>query len=128
IGRRGGSTPPWRIIPSVPRKGPQSEGEASGMQRIVTGKGADGSPAILFEGAPPTEVDFGKYVTTELWVTDSAPPSMDGSEDRSTRPWELEPPPRGSCFRIVRIAPDDKIHPQPGDEETGADFLEAHAT
>src|SRR5438034_3148504 len=98
------------------------------MQRIVTGKGADGSPAILFEGAPPTVVDFGKYVTTELWVTDSAPPSMDGSEDRSTRPWELEPPPRGSCFRIVRIAPDDKIHPQPGDEETGADFLEAHAT
>ena len=38
------------------------------MQRIVTGKGPDGSPAILFEGEPPTVVDFGKYVTTELWV------------------------------------------------------------
>ena len=96
------------------------------MQRIVTGKGPDGSPAILFEGEPPTVVDFGKYVTTELWVTDSMPPAMDGTEDRSTRTWELEPPARGSRFRVVRIAPDDAIPPPA--EEQDADFLEAHAT
>jgi mannose-6-phosphate isomerase-like protein (cupin superfamily) len=98
------------------------------MQRIVTGKAADGSPGILFEGAPPTVVDFGKYVTTELWVTDGAPPSLDATDDRSTREWGLEPPPGGSCFRIVRIAPDDEIPPAPEEEEEGADFLEAHAT
>ena len=98
------------------------------MQRIVTGKGPDGSPAILFEGAPPIVVDFGKYVTTELWVTDSTPPNMKGTEDRSTRTWELEPPPGGSCFRIVRIAPDDEVPPPPPEDEGGADFLEAHAT
>jgi naringenin degradation protein FdeH len=97
------------------------------MQRIVTGKDADGSPTILFEGSPPTVVDFGKYVTTELWVTDSAPPSTDGSEDRSLRTWELEPPAGGSCFRIVRIAPDDEV-PLPAEGVGGADFLEAHAT
>jgi mannose-6-phosphate isomerase-like protein (cupin superfamily) len=96
------------------------------MQRIVTGKGPDGSPAILFEGDPPTVVDFGKYVTTELWVTDSAPPTIDATDDRSTRTWELEPPPGGSCFRIVRIAPDDAIPPPA--EAQDADFLEAHAT
>jgi mannose-6-phosphate isomerase-like protein (cupin superfamily) len=98
------------------------------MKRIVTGKAADGSAAILFEGAPPTVVDFGKYVTTELWVTDATPPATDGSQDRSTREWELEPPPRGSCFRIVRINPDDAIPPSPAEEEGGAAFLEAHAT
>ena len=68
----------------------------------------------------------GKYVTTELWVTDSAPPALDVADDRSTRTWELEPPPGGSCFRIVRIAPDDAIPPPA--EEQDADFLEAHAT
>jgi mannose-6-phosphate isomerase-like protein (cupin superfamily) len=98
------------------------------MQRIVTGTAADGSPGILFEGTPPTVVDFGKYVTTELWVTDSAPPAMDGSQDPSTRTWELEPPAGGSCFRIVRIAPDDEIPPPPAEDDGGADFLEAHAT
>jgi hypothetical protein len=33
------------------------------VNRIVTGRGEDGEPAILFEGTPPTVVDFGKYVT-----------------------------------------------------------------
>ena len=100
------------------------------MKRIVTGTGADGSATILFEGAPPTVVDFGKYVTTELWVTDATPPAMRGAGDRSTREWALEPPPRGSCFRIVRINPDDATPSPPpaAEDEAGADFLEAHAT
>jgi mannose-6-phosphate isomerase-like protein (cupin superfamily) len=99
------------------------------VNRIVTGLGGDGKPAVLFEGTPPTVVDFGKYVTTELWVTGSTPPAMNGTEDRSTRPWELEPPPGGNCFRIVRIAPDGgDADPPAVVEEAGADFLEAHAT
>ena len=41
--------------------------------------------------------------------------------------WELEPPAGGSCFRIVRIAPDDEV-PLPAPGDGAADFLEAHAT
>ena len=55
---------------------------------------------------------------------------MHGAEDRSTREWALEPPPGGSCFRIVRINPDDATPPPPpaAEDAGGADFLEAHAT
>ena len=81
------------------------------MRRVVTGPGDNGNAAILLDGEPPTSVHFGQYHTTELWVTDSSPPAVLGAEvaglaDPSARPWELEPPPGGSCFRIVRIAPE----------------------
>jgi mannose-6-phosphate isomerase-like protein (cupin superfamily) len=52
--------------------------------------------------------------------------------DTSTRAWQLEPPPGGSCFRIVEIAPggDDGAGPAgqdaPDAEHEG--FQDAHAT
>jgi mannose-6-phosphate isomerase-like protein (cupin superfamily) len=88
------------------------------MKRVVTGPGEDGGAAILANGEPPTVVEFGQYRTTELWVTDDTPPAVDRG-DPSTRAWELEPPPRGSCFRIVRIAPQAAGAPGP-DPGTGA--------
>jgi mannose-6-phosphate isomerase-like protein (cupin superfamily) len=101
------------------------------MRRVVTGPGADDRAAIILDGEPPTSVHFGQYHTTELWVTSSSPPPAAGAEeaDPSTRPWELEPPPGGSCFRIVEIAPESDIEsaPEPADGEDPG-FLAEHTT
>jgi len=101
------------------------------MNRIVTGYDENGHPAIVWQGEPPTVIHAGRYVTTELWVTDGTPPRPADS-DTSTRAWQLEPPPGGSCFRIVEIAPggDDGAGPvgqdAPDAEHEG--FQDAHAT
>ena len=105
------------------------------MIRVVTGYDEAGNPAIIRRGAPPTVIHAGRYVTTELWVTDRTPPVATTS-DPSTRPWALEPPRGGTCFRIVQISPADTVD----DREAAADaddggldaehegFQEAHAT
>ncbi len=105
------------------------------MNRVVTGYDEAGNPAIIRQGAPPTVIHAGRYVTTELWVTDGTPPAATMS-DPSTRTWALEPPRGGTCFRIVEIAPEDVA--RGGDAATGGDggrldaehetFQEAHAT
>jgi hypothetical protein len=72
-------------------------------------------------------MDFGSIVTTELWVTNSAPPDVTAREDTSLREWEIDPPPRGAAFRIVRIMPvgeEEKAAPAEGEPE----FLGEHAT
>jgi mannose-6-phosphate isomerase-like protein (cupin superfamily) len=105
------------------------------MNRVVTGYDGSGRPAIIHQGEPPTVIHAGRYVTTELWVSDRTPPGVTGS-DTSTRPWELEPPTGGTCFRIVEIAPaggddaggqpaaTDSDHVDAGHEG----FQDAHAT
>ena len=105
------------------------------MNRVVTGYDESGRPAIIRQGEPPTVIHAGRYVTTELWVSDRTPPVVAGS-DTSTRPWELEPPPGGTCFRIVEIAPADGE--DSGGQSAGTDsdqvdaghegFQDAHAT
>lgn len=99
------------------------------MNRVVTGYDENGNPAIVRQGEPPTVIHAGRYVTTELWVTDTAPPRA-AETDTSTRPWRLEPPPGGTCFRIVEIAPggdDEGDSAAEGDGEL-EDFQDAHAT
>lgn len=97
------------------------------MRRIVTGYDEQGRPGILFDGEPPTVMDFGSIVTTELWVTDSTPPDVKSSEDTSLREWEIDPPRHGAAFRIVKIMPiggDEKAAPGEGEPE----FLGEHIT
>jgi naringenin degradation protein FdeH len=96
------------------------------MNRVVTGYDEAGNPAIIKSGAPPTVIHAGRYVTTELWVTDRTPPAATTS-DASTRPWALEPPRGGTCFRIVQIAPADTTDSGGLDAEHEG-FQEAHAT
>ena len=96
------------------------------MRRIVTGYDEQGRPGIIFDGEPPTVMDFGAIVTTELWVTDATPPTAT-REDTSLREWEIDPPTHGAAFRIVRIMPveaDEKDAPGEGEPE----FLGEHAT
>lgn len=95
------------------------------MNRVVTGFDEAGRPVILHRGDPPTVINAGRYRTTELWVTDRTPPAAAGS-DTSTRQWELEPPPGGTCFRIVEIAPgENAAEPLDAGHEG---FQDAHAT
>ncbi len=96
------------------------------MNRVVTGYDEAGNPAIIHTGEPPTVIDAGRYRTTEVWVSDGAPPTVTRS-DTSTRPWELEPGPGGACFRIVEIAPGDEAVTGDVDEQAEG-FQEAHAT
>ena len=102
------------------------------MNRVVTGYDENGNPAIVRQGEPPTVIHAGRYVTTELWVTDAAPRLTDA--DTSTREWALEPPRGGSCFRIVEIEPEGQEDGDGGAAGEGAldgghdGFQEAHAT
>lgn len=98
------------------------------MKRVVTGWDENGSPAILFEGEPPTVMDFGPIVTTELWVTDSSPPDPRTRTDTSTRPWDLHPPDGGVAFRIVRFEPQSEAPAAEASEDEGPDFLGEHET
>jgi mannose-6-phosphate isomerase-like protein (cupin superfamily) len=101
------------------------------MNRVVTGYDANGNPAILQQGEPPTVIHAGRYTTTELWVSDAHPQADD--TDTSTREWTLEPPLGGACYRIVEIAP-AAADPQSTTESDKvldvehAGFQEAHAT
>jgi mannose-6-phosphate isomerase-like protein (cupin superfamily) len=111
------------------------------MRRVVTGYDEHGNPVILRQGEPPVVIHAGRYTTTELWVSGTTPPAVT-DEDTSTRAWDLEPPPRGSCFRIVEIAPgagpvvDGPVVDGPVVDGTADDegagghegFQEAHAT
>ena len=45
------------------------------MNRVVTGFDDAGRPVIVHRGEPPTVIHAGRYVTTELWVTDLTPPA-----------------------------------------------------
>jgi hypothetical protein len=96
------------------------------MNRVVTGYDQNCKPEIIRQVEPPTVIHAGRYVTTELWVSDRTPAAVtDG--DTSTRGWELEPPPGGTCFRIVEIAPGGEADGS-GDDAEHAGFQEAHAT
>lgn len=95
------------------------------MRRIVTGYDEQGRPGIIFDGEPPTVMDFGAIVTTEIWVTDSTPPVMT-NEDTSLREWEIDPPARGTAFRIIRIMPTEETKAAPREGEP--EFLGEHAT
>jgi quercetin dioxygenase-like cupin family protein len=96
------------------------------MNRVVTGYDANGEPAIIFQGEPPTVIYAGRYTTTELWVSGRSPLTP-ADTDASVREWALEPPPGGSCFRIVEIAPGEPGEPDAPDApgEPGNDGAEA---
>jgi mannose-6-phosphate isomerase-like protein (cupin superfamily) len=95
--------------------------------RVVTGYNANGAPAILWQGDPPTVIHAGRYTTTELWVSGQAPIAAVDA-DASIREWALEPPPGGACFRIVEIAPDEPTQHDGGDGDAYSEFQGTHAT
>ena len=53
------------------------------MNRVVTGFDAQGNPAMIASGEPPTVIHAGRYTTTELWVSGRGPITA-GTIDTST--------------------------------------------
>jgi quercetin dioxygenase-like cupin family protein len=79
------------------------------VRRIVTGHNPRGRSIFVSDGPSPHVLtipgrpDFG---LTNLWVTDGAPASNQGSADAAARPVVLEPPRNGAIFRVVEFPPD----------------------
>jgi quercetin dioxygenase-like cupin family protein len=76
------------------------------IRRVVTGHDAEGKAIITSDDV------MGNVATLRsgnsnalLWVTDDTPADIEGSEDPSTRGMDIEPPARGSVFRMLELAP-----------------------
>lgn len=79
------------------------------MRRIVTGHDARGRSVFLMDGPSPHVLELPGMpglALINLWVTDGTPASNAGSADAAARPVVLEPPPRGTIFRVVDFPPD----------------------
>jgi quercetin dioxygenase-like cupin family protein len=75
------------------------------VKRIVTGWTADGEPAILFEGPPSTEFDFGVARSAEIWRTNSVPTAFRETHDPTAGDFQVEPPIGGTICRIATYRP-----------------------
>ncbi len=81
------------------------------VRRIVTIDDARGASHAVADGPSPdvrTDPARPGYASTRIWATDASPARLEKRfRDALLMPHMLEPPPRGSVFRIVTIPPDD---------------------
>ena len=83
---------------------------AERIRRIVTGHDAAGRSVFVADGGAPAVKEMESMpglVLTDLWRTDDAPADNSGDADAADRPIVLEPPPRGTIFRVVEFPPDE---------------------
>ncbi|HEX9808213.1 MAG TPA: cupin domain-containing protein [Alphaproteobacteria bacterium] len=76
------------------------------IRRIVTGHDGDGN-AIVTNDAEMTNVKVMPSGNKGclMWVTDDTPAEVEGGEDPALREMGIAPPPRGTAFRILELAP-----------------------
>ena len=79
------------------------------MKRVVNGWSPSGEPAVLFEGEPPAEFDFGDTSSYEIWSTASVPAEYRVTEDPTRGDFHVEPELGGSVCRIAVYKPGAKI-------------------
>jgi hypothetical protein len=80
------------------------------IRRIVTGHDAQGRSIIASDGPSPHFLEMMEAMgPTDLWVTHDAPADNAGRADPAARKIVLEPPPRGTIFRVVEFVPDAKV-------------------
>lgn len=72
------------------------------FRRIITGHDERGRSVVLAE-KPPFELG----TLYDMWVTDTAPASLEPEDPVEGRRVKLEPPPSGTNFRFFRVDPDD---------------------
>ena len=85
---------------------------ARAMRRVVTGHDAQGKSVFLMDGPSPHVLELPGMpglALINLWVTDDAPADNAGGADAAARPVVLEPPPRGTIFRVVDFPPDKDV-------------------
>ena len=75
------------------------------LRRIVTGHDAEGKAVVVTDGMTTNvqQLRSGNFETL-LWVTEDTPADVNG-EDTSSDPRDIEPPARGSIFRVLELVP-----------------------
>jgi mannose-6-phosphate isomerase-like protein (cupin superfamily) len=82
------------------------------IRRIVTGHDAQGRSIIASDGPSPNTlaiVESPPLGLTDLWVTHDAPADNAAPGDPAARKIVLEPPTRGTIFRVVEFPPDAQM-------------------
>ena len=82
------------------------------IRRVITGHDAQGRSIIASDGASPNTIaisDSPAFGMTDLWVTHDAPADNAAAGDPAARKSVLEPPARGTIFRVVEFPPDAQI-------------------
>jgi mannose-6-phosphate isomerase-like protein (cupin superfamily) len=82
------------------------------IRRIVTGHDAQGRSIIASDEPSPHALaimDSPAFGLTDLWVTYDAPADNAGQADPAARKIVLEPPLRGTIFRVVEFPPDAQV-------------------
>lgn len=76
------------------------------VRRIVTGHDEDGN-AIVSHDHVMTNINQLRSGNMEslLWVTHTTPAEVEGVEDPSEVPMDIEPPTTGSVFRVLELQP-----------------------
>lgn len=80
------------------------------IRRVVTGHDGAGKSVFVIDGEATAVKEMDSMpglALTDLWQTDGAPADNAGNRDAADRPIVLEPPPRGTIFRIVEFPPDE---------------------
>lgn len=81
------------------------------VRRVVTGHDSDGQSTIISDGPADnikTMAGMPGLALTDLWETNGAPASNEGTADAADRPVQLEPPRNGSILRLVEFPPDSR--------------------
>lgn len=79
------------------------------FRRVVTGHTPDGRSTVLFDGTAYNTAENPRWPgrgPTAFWYTDGAPADLQGNEDAADRPFQLEPPPRGTTFMVTQVMPE----------------------
>ena len=79
---------------------------ALNIRRVVTANDQKGKPVVWIDDQASNFRTNRPGVSTVLvWMTDSTPPDVSGSEDLGARQIGRPPPRRGSVFRVIEFAP-----------------------
>lgn len=79
------------------------------VRRIVTGHDQQGRSCVVSDGPSPhsmTLAGVSNFGVTDIWKTDRAPASNQGTADACSGAIVLAPPARGTVFRVVEFPPD----------------------
>jgi mannose-6-phosphate isomerase-like protein (cupin superfamily) len=82
------------------------------IRRIITGHDAQGRSIIASDEPSPntlTMLDAPAFGVTDLWVTHDAPADNVAAGDPAARTIVLEPPARGTIFRVVEFPPEAQV-------------------
>jgi quercetin dioxygenase-like cupin family protein len=82
---------------------------ARALRRIVTGHDREGRSTVwLDDDAKNQREPADRLRTTLMWITDKAP-DYTGAEDTGSRQTGIAPPPSGSRFSMLQIAPGNRV-------------------